>query len=273
MRLCILLLATSLFLANPSSSQVKTLCVRKRLNSVKRVKLKKSLIVVNGAQCPARFKAVTSNISFEDGINMKQGDAAAGALSGQYPNPDIADGAITTTKISDDAITSDKILDRSVGIEKLSTRPMAKLSLNSNFVVPSNTETNIEFDTEDFDTANMIDLGTSNVNIMIPVSGIYSIKVFLNYAGSESGTMRQIRLYKNDGATDTFIRFINEVYSATGTVISDTALVSLNVGDTVRLATWHTGSSLDATLTTSSTFVPDSFSAATLSIAWAGSAN
>jgi hypothetical protein len=47
------------------------------------------------------------------------GGAAGGALSGSYPNPSIADGAITTPKLADGAVTTPKLADGAVTTPKL----------------------------------------------------------------------------------------------------------------------------------------------------------
>ena len=61
------------------------------------------------------------NIGDTDSTNdITTSTAAGGALVGDYPNPQLAEGIVETTNLADLAVTGIKVADNTVGVEKLS---------------------------------------------------------------------------------------------------------------------------------------------------------
>jgi hypothetical protein len=65
------------------------------------------------------------------GVSLPVTGEAGGDLTGSYPEPEIADGAVTASKLSADAITSDKIADGAITQEKIHEDVTLPLSGNA----------------------------------------------------------------------------------------------------------------------------------------------
>jgi len=113
---------------------------------------------------------------------------AGGALSGSYPNPSIASGA--------------------VGPDAFGTIPAAKvLKKTTNQSIPDQTETAVSFNNESFDTADLHDESTLNSRLVAPIPGVYYVAASIRWNDNGQGESREIRIRKNGGA----IRARNEI--------------------------------------------------------------
>jgi hypothetical protein len=103
------------------------------------------------------------------------GGAAGGALSGTYPNPGLAKGAVKPAKIS--------------GV------PAVRVSLSSDQSVPDNTGLVVPFDEEAYDTGGMHD-PAEPTRLVAPIPGVYAVSVTINWETDPDGG-RWVELRKN----------------------------------------------------------------------------
>lgn len=75
--------------------------------------------------------------------------------------------------------------------------PTARATQTSAQAVANLTPTTMNFQVENFDTDNIVDLGTSASNFVAKTAGYYQVTADFSLATSTAGTFRQIGIYKN----------------------------------------------------------------------------
>jgi hypothetical protein len=156
------------------------------------------IATINGVtQQDAAYSTDGSNIIFDaapasgDAIEIRTISAVAmsyAPMAGSVVTGIIADGAVTTGKIADSSITTAKIaagavVQADIGTNVAGTGPAFRGTLATNLTVSNSTETQISFNTEQYDTASAYSSGTFTV----PVSGYYAVNCFIAWSGDITG--------------------------------------------------------------------------------------
>src|SRR5215510_12888042 len=177
---------------------------------------------------------------------------ASGALAGTYPNPALADGAVTSAKIAAGA----------VGVSKFGVIPAVRASRGgtSQTIPTGGTVKDVTFDNETFDTANLHNTTTNNHQLVAPVAGVYQITGNVRWEGNATGT-RFVDITTSSGGR------IASVWTPTASTFntdqSISAAYALAAGETVSLQVFqNSGISLD--------LVKDGTDDPNLSMVWVG---
>jgi hypothetical protein len=193
----------------------------------------------NATNATNATKAATAdNASRLGGVDpsgfLKNGAAASGALSGNYPNPSLADGSVTTSKIAAAA----------VGISKLGTIPAVRAFNSALVAAADGAVVTVPFNSESFDTAGLHSTTTNTGRLVAPVAGVYQVTGGVRWSANASGT-RFLAIGKNGGSwqASDWRPAAGALFNITDQSVS--TLVALDAGDWVQLDAYQdSGSAL-----------------------------
>jgi hypothetical protein len=148
---------------------------------------------------------------------------AAGDLTGNYPNPQIASEA--------------------VGPAETGVVPAAQANTNTEVSIPSGTPTDLPLNGTRFDYSNMHSNVTNNESLTAPIAGVYLVEATVSWEASDGAGVRAITVGGPFGAGD-----VRPQAAPTGnTVTNASAIMEFFPGDEVHIvATQTSGSALNA---------------------------
>lgn len=166
---------------------------------------------------------------------ITKGDPAGGDLTGQYPDPLIAQGAVNSAKLADGA----------VGPSKLGTIPAVSV-ICDDFPgcnpIESGSREAVEFHDELFDNAGMFDTA-ANTDLTAPIDGLYRAEGQVSFGPGNPTGVREVGIHHPFFGCCAGRQRVGAA-SDDRMVLSTSALVRLDAGDSLTLLASQTSGSL-----------------------------
>lgn len=169
------------------------------------------------------------------------GAPAGGGLSGSFPNPEIAPGAVGTAKLADGAVTT----------SKTGTTPAVRAVRTTDFTVSNDLITVVPFTSEDHDTtqgflfSGMHSNSTNSGRFTAPADGVYYAAATVQWAADAQGG-RTLQIVRREEGSSEYPAIAVEEDGPTTQPQSVSGTYALNAGEWLEVRVQHdAGNPLD----------------------------
>ncbi|MCW2966892.1 MAG: hypothetical protein JWM71_664, partial [Solirubrobacteraceae bacterium] len=157
--------------------------------------------------------------------------AAGGALSGTYPNPSLATGAVGTAALADGAVTADK----------QAAIPNARVfQSTSQAAIARNLFVAVPFNAEDYDPFDMHDAGAPT-DFTIPRAGVYQATVQVEWPANDA-TSFSLLITRNHDTNDVIGWSLEPAEHTLGNIQQAVGEARFTAGQTVQVYVVHDAS-------------------------------
>ena len=220
-----LILTVALLVPFSLLADSQTICVKNKvkIKDSLQFSLKKAIKVVSGqGPCPTGFTALVEASTPPVSID---GIAASGVLTGTFPSPGLADGAVDALALANGVL----------GTQHFSALPGARAQSLLAQAIPNAATSILTFDTEVFD--NGVNFSAPGTTFTVPTDGVYLVTTHVLWTGNAVG-YRQLGVV--DNALNFLIPSIDTVVGAVPHAQTASGILKLTAGTTLRTAVLQT---------------------------------